>query len=123
MFSCLGRVQHKRRNLSFVAKLFSYSYTIIDKPARVSTNSATLINNIFVNHIGREITSDNIISNISEHYSQFCLIKSFKIKELPKKTMDRNFSRNEKENIHSELSEINWDLAMIKYGDNANSVF
>ena len=116
-------LQLNERFLSFVAKLFFYSYTIIDKPTRVSTNSTTLINSIFVNQIGREITSGNTsISDISELYSQSCMIKSFKIKELPKKTMYRKFSRNAEENSHSELSEINWDLAMIKYGDNANAV-
>ena len=102
----------------------SYSFfPTIDKPTRVNSNSATLIDNIFVNQIGREITSGNIISDISDHYSQFCIIKSFKIKELPQKTMYRKFSRDTEENIHSELSEINWDLAMSNCGDNADSGF
>ena len=29
-----------------------------------------------------EITSRNVISDISDHYSQLCIIKSFKVKEL-----------------------------------------
>ena len=76
-----------------------------------------------INQIGREITSGNIILDISDHYSQFCIIKSLKVKELPQKTMYRKFSSDTEENIHSELSEINWDLAMRDFGDNADAGF
>ena len=108
----------------FLLSLQSYSFIpTIDKPTRVNSNSATLIDNIFVNQIGREITSGNIISDISDHYSQFCIIKSLKVKELPQKIMYRKFSRDTEENIHSELSEINWDLAMSNCGENADSGF
>ena len=37
--------------------------------------------------------------------------------------MYRKFSRDTEENIHSELSEIYWDLAMRNCGDNAVLVF
>ena len=107
----------------FLLSLQSYSLIpIIDKPTRVNSNSATLID-IFVNQIGREITSGNIISDISGHYSQFCIIKSLKVKELPQKTMYRKFSRNTEENIHSELSKISWDLAMRNCAGNADAAF
>ena len=108
----------------FLLSLQSYSFIpTIDKPTRVNSNSATLIDNTFVNQIGREITSGNIISDISDHYSQLCIIKSFEVKELPPKPMYRKFSRATEENIHSELSEFNWDLAMSNCGDNADAGF
>ena len=104
----------------FLLSLQSYSFIpTIDKPTRLNSNSATLIDNIFVNQIG----SGNIIPDISDHYSQFCIIKFLKVKELPQKTMYRKFSRDTEENIHSELSEINWDLVMRNCGDNANAGF
>ena len=37
--------------------------------------------------------------------------------------MYRKFSRDTDENIHSDLSEINWDLAMRNCGDNAEAAF
>jgi hypothetical protein len=43
----------------------------IDKPTRVYNNSATLIDNIFVNKLDDHILSGNIISDISDHFSQF----------------------------------------------------
>ena len=43
----------------------------IDKPTRVYNNSATLI---FVNKVENEITSGNIVSDVSDHFSQFCIV-------------------------------------------------
>ena len=44
----------------------------VDKPTHVYNTSATLINNILTNKVNVKITSGNIISDISDHYSQFC---------------------------------------------------
>ena len=58
----------------FLLTLQSYSFIpTIDKPTRVYSSSATLIDNIFANKYCGKITSGNIISDISDHYSQFCL--------------------------------------------------
>jgi len=45
----------------------------IDKPTRVYNSSATLIDNIFTNNSNNVIYSGNIVSDISDHYSQFCI--------------------------------------------------
>ena len=42
----------------------------IDKSTRINNNSATLID-VFVNTFDQQITSGNIVSDISDHYSQF----------------------------------------------------
>ena len=47
----------------------------VDKPTRVHRNSATLIDNIFVNNPDQIIAGGNIISDISDHFSQFCIAK------------------------------------------------
>ena len=45
----------------------------VDKPTRVYNDAPTLIDNIFVNKLDSKIISGNIISDISDHYSQlFC---------------------------------------------------
>jgi hypothetical protein len=59
--------------------LQSYNFIpTIDKPTRVHNNSATLIDNIFVNifvnTIENDISSGNIVSDISDHFSQFCIV-------------------------------------------------
>ena len=57
----------------FLLSLQSFSFIpTIDKPTRVYNNSASLIDNILKNKVDVEITRGNIISDISDHYSQFC---------------------------------------------------
>ena len=51
-----------------------YLFPIIDKPTRAYNNSTTLIDNIFTNNIEYgSVCSGNIISDISDHHSQFCV--------------------------------------------------
>ena len=51
----------------------SFMIPTIDKPTRVYNNSATLIDNIFTNSPDKIVNCSNIISDISNHYSQFCV--------------------------------------------------
>jgi hypothetical protein len=48
----------------------------IDKATRVYKNTATLIDNIFINNFDDNLVSGNIVSDISDHYSQ-CSISQF----------------------------------------------
>ena len=62
---------------NFLLSLQSFNLIpTIDKPTRVYNNSATLIDNIFISKIEDEITSCNIVSDLSDHYSQFCAVHS-----------------------------------------------
>ena len=67
----------------FLLSLQSYHFLpTIDKPTRVhknSQNSATLIDNIFINSCEYSTISGNVVSDVSDHYTQFC------ITSLPKK--------------------------------------
>ena len=51
-----------------------------DKPSCVHRTSPTLIDNIFVNNPDQLVANRNIISDISDHFSQFCLRTSAKDK-------------------------------------------
>ena len=57
-----------------------YLIPTVDKPTRVHRTSATLIDNIFVNNPDKLLASGNIISDISDHFSQFCITTSAKDK-------------------------------------------
>ena len=52
-----------------------YLIPTVDKPTRVRSTSATLIDNIFVNFPEHLFSSGNIISDISDHFSQSCILK------------------------------------------------
>ena len=57
---------------------YGFSPKII-QPTRVTTNSATLIDNIFTNNLENDIKSGNIITDFSDHYSQFVTVSRDKI--------------------------------------------
>ena len=48
----------------------------IDKPTRIYRDSATLIDNIFVNNFHDLVLSGNVITDLSDHFSQFCITHS-----------------------------------------------
>ena len=65
---------------NFLLSLQSFSLIpTIDKPTRVYKNTATLIDNILVNKLDAGIYSGNIVSDISDHYSQFCIFQKTKV--------------------------------------------
>jgi len=93
----------------FLLTLQSYSFIpTVDKPTRVYSSSAMLIDNIFANKYHRKITSGNIISDISDHYSQFCLTEFSCETDFPKKSMISDFSRFSEEDLNSELAQDDW---------------
>ena len=59
----------------------------IGKPTCCSS-SATLIDNIFLNTPDNITACGNIISAISDHFSQFCILKSARDKIKTKKSQD-----------------------------------
>ena len=54
----------------------SYLPPNIDKPTRVHKNSASLTDNIFVNNPEQVLISGNLITDVSDHFSQFCTLTS-----------------------------------------------
>ena len=78
----------------------------IDKPTRVYLNSATLIDNIFTNNPEQHVISGNIVTDISDHFSQFCITSSVKNKTHNLKAKIRNFSNFSKDIFLEELSNI-----------------
>ena len=70
----LLHTESSRYAQEFLLSLQSFSFTpTIDKPTRVHNSSATLIDNILTNKVEANTTSGNIISDISDHFSQFCV--------------------------------------------------
>ena len=63
----------------FLTSLQSCFFTpTIDKPTRVYNNSATLIDNIFVYNPKNVVYNGNVVSDISDHFTQFCIASSVK---------------------------------------------
>ena len=90
----------------FLLSLQSFSsIPTIDKPTRVYNTSATLTDNILTNKVDVEITSRNIISDISDHSSQFCISHNFIQRPKPGKQTRWDFSGYSRSKFNSELSD------------------
>ena len=92
------------RNFLLSLQSFSFAPTI-DKPTRVHNSSATLIDNILTNKVDANINSGNIVSDISDRFSQFCVSYTFFKKMKSKKQKRRDFSGASVNSFNSELSE------------------
>ena len=94
----------------FLLSIQSYSFLpLIDKPSRVYNNSATLIDNIIVNRLDGNLSSGNIISDISDHYSQFCFIHSPPLRSFYQGVKIRDYSKFSEEDFVNDVSQIEWD--------------
>ena len=83
---------------SFYDEISSYSFRpLVLQPSRVTSKSATLIDNIFVNDLSSFSSGGNITCSISDHFSQFCFINIFEKVHSSKKAKFsrdwRNFNR------------------------------
>ena len=95
-----------------------------DKPTRVHRTSATLIDNIFVNNPDKLLASGNNISDISGHFSQFCITTSAKDKLRHVKNVKiRDYSRFSVDRFNDELSEIDWDQIIANGANFVNKLF
>ena len=91
----------------FLLSLQSFSFIpTIDKPTRVFNNSATLIDNILTNKVDVKITSGNIISDMSDHYSQFCVFHTSLENSKSRGKRIRDFSSFSEDKFNSELYNV-----------------
>ena len=95
----------------------------VDKPTRVHNNSATLIDNIFTSKLDDEITSGNIISDISDHFTQFCITHTSLEKEKPDKLYTHDYSFFSEARFLNELSQTDWQSPSSENEANVDKLF
>ena len=72
-------------------------------------NSATLIDNIFTNKFSEYFTSENIVSDITDHLSQFCIFQSSIVTSQPAKITFRDYSKYSEQRFLQDLSQLHWE--------------
>ena len=110
----------------FLSSLQScYLAPAIDKPTRVRPTSATLIDNIFVNNPDKVMACGNLITDLSDHFAQFCILKSMKAKAriTGKKSKIRDFSRFSSDRLNADLSNVDWSALFANESNDINSIF
>ncbi len=80
-------------------------------PSRVSGNSSTLIDNIFANISDNETISGNIMTQITDHFPQFLIVKHTGITYRNLSYYQHDFSKLNEENLLNEFA--NLDLSYL----------
>ena len=70
------------------------------------SSSVTLIDNIFVNTPHNITACGNIISDISDHFSHFCTLKSARGKTETKNLKMRDFSNFSSDDLNDDISNV-----------------
>ena len=80
---------------NFMLSLQSLNLTpTIDKPTRVHNNSYSLIDNIFINSLEYSICSGNIVSDLTDHFSQFCILNFSTNRDLCDQSKSKRLTRD-----------------------------
>ena len=109
---------HHNNSSQFIDIMYSYSlFPLINKPTRVTTQSATLIDNIFCN----EVQSNNLfncflLSDISDHFLIFTINTGRITSDNKSYITIRNYSQKNINNLTRQLSNFDWN-EMYTYRD------
>ena len=92
----------------FIDRLFSYSfYPLISNPTRITSHTATLIDNIFTNQLSDNVFNGIVLNDLSDHLPIFaCFYKDFN-PHCQQKAFRRSFSEYNINTFRECLSEIN----------------
>merc|ERR1712004_28510 len=83
-------------------------FPAITKPTRVTINSATLIDNIFIPIENEETLQRILYTDISDHFPVFVIDYSNECSSEPPLLYKRVFSDTNKSKFHKQISDTNW---------------
>ena len=85
-------------------------FPLIDRPTRITSTSATILDNIFTNVLTKRIKSGVCVTDITDHYPIFQITNSLEIKHnTPKSFSSRSFNDVNINCFKNHLQLTNWD--------------
>ena len=95
----------------------SFLLPTIDKPTCVHKMSASLIDNISFNNPNQILISGNIITDVCDQFSQFCILTSGRDKITKKETKQNKINKTTKKRELSDFSSVrfNNDLSIVDW--------
>ena len=86
----------------------------ITRPTRITTKTATLIDNVFLSQrLQYQYTSNILVDDISDHLPSIIRLKNQKkCKKEPIKLMTREMNKEKMSNLNSKLSNVSWDCIL-----------
>ncbi|KAL7382736.1 hypothetical protein ABVT39_027076 [Epinephelus coioides] len=118
--------QENSNTKEFINSMYSMSlYPLITRPTRITTHSATLIDNIFTNIIDEKITSGIIINDTSNHLPVFATIHSSTgtNKENTKYKTIRQKTEECMKSFKLDLMKQDWNKVYVENVDEAYDTF
>ena len=109
---------------NMVDMFYSYGFVpLINRPTRISSTSATIIDNIFTNNHTDLINSFHglLLTDISDHLPIFHITKDTLENNKDLEIIKRSFSQKNKQSFLSELSTMTWDSVITT--ENAQDAF
>jgi hypothetical protein len=91
----------------FLHYLYSSAFfPTISKPTRIYGESATLIDNIILNKPEYDLVTGNIVSDISDHYTQVRLLNNCEDEYCARQKKNRDYSKFDQKEFLSEVQSI-----------------
>ena len=78
-------------------------------PIRVTDHSATIIDNIFSNHVESDTVGGNILSQITDHFPQFLIIKNIAMDYRKVALFQRDYSKFSEERFLDDFKKLSWE--------------
>lgn len=94
---------------------------LIDKPTRVTSESASLIDNIFTNSLLDSHSAGILVADISDHYPVFCFSESMKSDQGSKTVVFRPFTEANKQAFREAIISTNMNSVLLE--SNAQQAF
>ena len=92
-------------------------------PTREIGNSSTIIDNIFTNNISNSIQSGNILTDLSDHYSQFIMVNRDKLDAKTRLVYSRDYSKFSVDSFRDDVSIQNFDVEFDNVNDQFNDFY
>ena len=101
---------HHASTQEFIDSLFSHAFLpLISNPTRLTSYSATLIDNIFTNNLTHNVFSGIILNDLSDHLPVFAYINdAILTRSTERKIMMRTFNNDNLQKFNENLSNVKW---------------
>ena len=92
-------------------------------PTREMGNSSTIIDNIFTNNVSDLIQSGNILTDFSDHYSQFIMVERDIMDFKTISVFSRDYSKFSVDNFRDDVSIQNFNVEFEDVNDQFNDFY
>ena len=106
----LLQYNHHTPTQEFIDTLFSFAFIpLISNPTRLTSYSATLIDNIFTNNLSQNVLNGVVLNDLSDHLPVFAYFSGQTLtRDRDNKAFTRRFTDENLRNFNKNVSNTNW---------------